>query len=149
MNKRGQSIIEYTLIAILVILGIVYMGPYALRSVNAYFKLWDDSVQDSFEENLNQVPVNAIPNISTNCVCTSVDEGCGGGCQAGYHAWTYSCSSQDCNYAISDSASCTADCNCCAATAAGCGDVQLPANNAAAGTVPSVNPLIPPGHTSN
>jgi len=48
MNERGQSIIEYTLIAVLVILGIVYMGPYALRSVNAYFKLWDDSVQDSF-----------------------------------------------------------------------------------------------------
>ena len=34
--------IEYSLIAVLVILGIVIMGPYVLRSVGAHFKLWDD-----------------------------------------------------------------------------------------------------------
>jgi hypothetical protein len=38
MNKRGQSIIEYALIAVLVILGIYFMGPYVLRSVGAHFK---------------------------------------------------------------------------------------------------------------
>jgi Flp pilus assembly pilin Flp len=60
MNKHGQSIIEYVLIAVLVILGIVIMGPYVLRSVNAHFKLWDDGVQDSFTENITQAPVHPM-----------------------------------------------------------------------------------------
>lgn len=145
MNKRGQSIIEYTLIAILVILGIVYMGPYALRSVNGYFKLWDASVQDSFEENMSQAPISDIPDLPTNCACTSVDQGCGGGCKPGYHSWTYSCSLQSCNYAVSGNSSCVADCNCCAAIQESCGTFPLPAQNASNGTVPSGDPPIPPG----
>ena len=61
--------IEYVIIAVLVILGIVTMGPYVLRSIDAHFKLWDVGVQDSFDENINQAPVNDIPanSINTNC----------------------------------------------------------------------------------
>ena len=63
--------IEYIFIAILVILGIVIMGPYVLRSVNAHFKLWDESVQDSSTENLTQAPASDVPKINTNCTCTA------------------------------------------------------------------------------
>src|SRR5476651_1166286 len=82
MNKCCQSIIEYALIAILVILGIVFMGPYVLRSVNAHFKIWDTGVQATFKEHITQAPVNDVPNIPTNCLCANAPEtgpaGCGG-----------------------------------------------------------------------
>lgn len=139
MNKRGQSIIEYTLIAILVILGIVYMGPYVLRSVNSYFKLWDTGVQDSFEETLNQAPVNAIPNIPIDCkYISTTDEGCGGlpgsSCEAGYRQSTENWSPQGCNGAAISI--CTPDCNCCGLIKVGCGTYPLPT----AGRVPSGPP---------
>ena len=53
------------------------MGPYVLRSINAHFKLWDTSVQDSFTENITQASVNSIPYIPTTCTCHYVDSGCG------------------------------------------------------------------------
>jgi hypothetical protein len=49
---KGQSIIEYVMIIILVMTGIIVAGPYLLRSVNAHFKLWDDTVQDSFDDRI-------------------------------------------------------------------------------------------------
>ncbi len=49
-HRHGQSLIEYSLIALLVILGIVVMGPYVLRSINAHFKIWDEEIQDSHNE---------------------------------------------------------------------------------------------------
>ncbi|MBF0512262.1 MAG: hypothetical protein HQL13_08060 [Candidatus Omnitrophica bacterium] len=71
MNKKGQSIIEYALIIILVVLGILYMGPYVLRSINAFFKLWDDSVRDSYTEHITQSPT--IPPINFLCTCSDSD----------------------------------------------------------------------------
>jgi len=79
MNKRAQSIIEYALIAARVILGIIFMGPYVLRSIGAHFKLWDTGVQDSFHENLSQAPVNDVPDLPLNCVCSDTALGCGSG----------------------------------------------------------------------
>ena len=58
-HKRGQSIIEYSLILTLVILGVAVMGPYILRSINAHFKIWDDEIQDSHNERLT--PLNVPP----------------------------------------------------------------------------------------
>ena len=49
-KKQGQSLVEYALIVIIVIFGIVMMGPYVLRSIQAHFKMWDDQVQDSHNE---------------------------------------------------------------------------------------------------
>ena len=77
MKKHGQSIIEYVLIAVLVILGVVLMGGYVLRSTNAHFKFWDDGVQDSFQEKLIQANQNTVPFIPTNCTCTDSALGCG------------------------------------------------------------------------
>ena len=56
LRKKGQSFIEYSIIAVLVILGVVVMGPYVLRSINAHFKMWDDQVQDSHNERLDILP---------------------------------------------------------------------------------------------
>ena len=117
------------------------MGPYVLRSVNAYFKLWDASVQDSFEENLSQAPVNVIPDINSTCNCaTTVEEGCGSNslsasCPAGYMASTHTCTPLDCDY-VASGTTCTPDCSCCSLTAQGCGNYPLTAQYAASGTVP-------------
>lgn len=65
MRKHsGQSIIEYSIIAILVMLSVVIMGPYVLRSVNAHFKIWDDQVQDSANDRLTQASDIDLP---ANC----------------------------------------------------------------------------------
>lgn len=43
-NFRAQSPLEFMMIIILVILGVVVMGPYVIRSVNAYMRSWEISV---------------------------------------------------------------------------------------------------------
>jgi len=139
MNKRGQSIIEYSLIAVLVILGIIYMGPYVLRSINAHFKLWDDSVHDSFSENITQAPVNDVPFINVTCTCGDEDEGCGtqsvlSPCPANQRAYKHQCTPNFCDSA--PGAYCTDDPKCCLAYhKQGCGNIPLPKTPAAHTTV--------------
>ena len=130
MNKRGQSIVEYALIAILVILGIVFMGGYVLRSINAHYKLWDEGVSDSFEENLSQAPVNAIPYISSSCSCTATPGQCGdssggvGSCGYGYREVDYKCTIQGCNGGRNNG--CVSDPTCCTTPVkTSCGSVPL------------------------
>ena len=164
MHKRGQSIIEYTLIAVLVILGIVIMGPYVLRSVNAHFKLWDDGVQDSFKEKIHQAPVNDVPDISLTCKCPTDTQGdCGdavvnpstsggnptggnpsgggittGKCAANQRIWFHNCTPQLCDGAPAEY--CKYDESCCKEYSPGaCGKVPeglTPPSNST-GTGPS------------
>ena len=122
--------IEYALIAVLVILGIVFMGPYVLRSVNAHFKLWDESVQDSFTENITQAPISVIPNIPINCKCTNSNGGCGGGvgsqCGANQQTINHNCNPELCDGA--PLSSCVIDNSCCSVWAdEGCGTFPCPA----------------------
>ena len=148
MKKRGQSMIEYALIAVLVILGVVIMGPYVLRSVNAHFKLWDEGVQDSFTENITQAPVSDVPDISINCVCPVSKGNCGSSdagsrCGENQREWDYNCTPQGCNGAAGDSY-CLDDLNCCTGwvdlckTPPCCGTVPCP------GTGCSGAPTSPP-----
>ena len=51
-KKKGQTTIEYTTIAAIVVASILIMGPYMIRSINAFFKSLDDEVNDSFMEEL-------------------------------------------------------------------------------------------------
>jgi Flp pilus assembly pilin Flp len=54
-DSHGQSvIIEYASIAILIILGILVIGPYVVRSVNAYFKTAEEQAHESFREEIQQ-----------------------------------------------------------------------------------------------
>jgi len=132
MNKNGQSIIEYALIVVLVILGIVYMGPYVLRSVNAHFKLWGDSAQDSLSEKITQAPVDHVPDLSLNCVCPTAPGACGGasagyssGCAANEREIDYNCTPQGCN-GSSAPFYCKPDSTCCEQYyVQGCGTMAL------------------------
>ena len=123
--------IEYVLIVVLVILGIVIMGPYVLRSTNAHFKLWDEGVKDSLTENLAQAPlsVNDIPDITLNCTCTNTRGACGSAlanspCGANQRIINHTCNPQGCDDA--PSSSCVPDLNCCSDwVSTGCGTVPL------------------------
>ncbi len=55
-NKRGQHAIEYAIMMILVMVGIIIMGRYVIRSWNANLKGWEDSAIDSMQEPITQVP---------------------------------------------------------------------------------------------
>lgn len=58
INKTGQHIIEYSVVVILVSVGIIIMGPYVVRSWNAYVKGLEDSVEESLVDPINTA-VNA------------------------------------------------------------------------------------------
>jgi uncharacterized protein (UPF0333 family) len=46
-SRKGQNIIEYSLLLVLVIIAIMVMGPYVIKSWNAHIKGWEDSALDS------------------------------------------------------------------------------------------------------
>lgn len=59
-SKKGQSIIEYALLIILVLAGVYVMSPYVIRSWNANIKGWEDSVTDSFQDPIGASPPGII-----------------------------------------------------------------------------------------
>ena len=65
-NKQGQNIIEYVLLITLIIVSVMVVGPYVIRSWNANLKGYEDSVTDSFQEPLRKAPPG---NIEDECVC--------------------------------------------------------------------------------
>jgi hypothetical protein len=44
---RAQSTLEFIMIIILVLAGVMVMGPYVLRSVNAYMRSWELSADQA------------------------------------------------------------------------------------------------------
>jgi hypothetical protein len=125
MINKGQSIVEYALIASLVIFGIVFMGGYVLRSINAHFKLWDEGVQDSFSEFINQS--QNVPVLNVDCQCSQVNGTCGCNtagcpCPSNEREIDTVCSPQACNGG--PGSSCVMDLSCCGAPVpVGCGTV--------------------------
>jgi Flp pilus assembly pilin Flp len=69
-SRKGQSIIEYTVIAILIMTAILFGGPVLMNSIRAFFKSSSDNVQDSFEERMTQ----ADDNFPVSCVCNPEDD---------------------------------------------------------------------------
>jgi len=146
MLKKGQSIIEYTLIAALVILGVVIMGPYVLRSVGAHFQLWDDGIHDSFQEQLKQAPIGDYPTVNETCQTWQVDGGCGtgqvGSCPVGTHLWTTNGFPEGCDNTPTQS--CPADQSCCTTWKPNhCGTYALPVVNGVVNTSPPAVPQPP------
>jgi len=84
-QRRGQVTLEYISVAVLTIVGIIFMGGYVHRSINAYFHDADQQVQDSFEEKFeDQAPEDTGLNLP-GCVCTPLHDpivSCGGLCPA-------------------------------------------------------------------
>lgn len=66
----GQSMLEYSAIAVIVIVGILAMGPYVVRSVNAFFKGAEDQMSDSFREKIVQADLTPTEgNLPTGVDC--------------------------------------------------------------------------------
>lgn len=60
--QKAQSIIEFTIVIMLVIAGILIAGPYAKRAINAHLKGWEDAVDDSLNDPLQQTQdVSGLP----------------------------------------------------------------------------------------
>lgn len=103
------------------------MGGYVLRSINAHFKLWDEGVQDSFGEYLNQS--NTIPVINASCQCSQVNGTCGCNtagcpCPSNEREVDTMCNPQSCNGG--PGTTCILDPSCCGAPVpVGCGTVPL------------------------
>ena len=56
-KKKGQSIIEYSLVIMLVSASLITMGQYLIRSWNAHVKTLEDSVADSQNDPLIKASV--------------------------------------------------------------------------------------------
>lgn len=69
LHNKGQSVLEYVLLATIVIIGIIIGGPLLLKSVQGYFKLTDETVQDATSENITSAPVTGIA--APNCKCST------------------------------------------------------------------------------
>ncbi|MCR4337367.1 MAG: hypothetical protein NUV91_06130 [Candidatus Omnitrophica bacterium] len=97
ISQKAQSVVEYTTIAVLVIVGILVMGPYVLRSINAHFKMLDEGVQDSFEENIkpssDRFPGLPLCDCSTREFC---GDGPGTGCPRYFQGTETKCSVPGC-----------------------------------------------------
>jgi len=109
-DKRAQSTIEMALVVVLVILGVIVTGPYVLRSINAHFKLWDDSVQDSFDDHLIQATKEQINIILPPCSCHWVAGSCGAqGCNKTERVYAKACTPSGCDLGYS----CQVEDSCC------------------------------------
>ena len=55
-SKNAQHTLEYMVLLILIMAGIIIGGPYAIRSWNAQGKGWGDSARDSMTDPLINTP---------------------------------------------------------------------------------------------
>lgn len=73
---RAQSTLEFIMILILVIAGIFVMGPYVIRSVNAYMRSWEISAdQAKHDPGVTIEPWEIDPNIPQPCNIVSCTGG--------------------------------------------------------------------------
>lgn len=67
MKKNlAQSTLELVAMILFIAATIFIGGPTIIRGINAHFKIWDDSVQDSYNDPLKQAPQQNLP---ADCVC--------------------------------------------------------------------------------
>jgi hypothetical protein len=123
-SSKAQALLEYVAIAVLIMSGILISGPYAVRSINAFFKSADSQTKDAMNERISQGPsvANMPPCVP---VCQGKEcgsDGCGGtclpGCGAGEVCRNYKCISciGDCTGKQCGDNGCGGSCgNCCPA----------------------------------
>ncbi|GEM_PF-4261588 len=75
-QRRGQHTLEYIILMVLVMAGIIVGGPYAIRSWNAQMKGWEDSVVDSMTDPLVEAPPTSV-NIPGCDLDHWADQNCG------------------------------------------------------------------------
>jgi|GEM_PF-4133820 len=67
MNKQAQSTLELIAVITFVTVAILVVGPTVIRGINAHFKLWDDTIQDSYNDPMNKA---SKPTTSPTCTCS-------------------------------------------------------------------------------
>lgn len=75
-GSNAQHTTEYIVLLTLIMAGIIITGPYVIRSWNANLKGWDDSIQDSLQEEYLQIPAADIPMTGCDPDPAWVDQGC-------------------------------------------------------------------------
>ncbi|MFP4473317.1 MAG: hypothetical protein ACLFPX_05525 [Candidatus Omnitrophota bacterium] len=68
-NTRGMVSLEYGAVAVMVLLGMITIGPYVVRSVNSYFKFMDTGIEQSFSERIEQAPPDDTLDPGEGCSC--------------------------------------------------------------------------------
>jgi hypothetical protein len=76
-TNKGQSIIEYTALALLILVATMVMGPYVIRSIGAHFKIWQEEVSDSAHDRLLQNP-EILSSVCRPTEPPRIYTGCGG-----------------------------------------------------------------------
>ncbi len=122
LPEKAQSTIEYATIATLVILGIVIMGPYVIRAINAHFRSLDDGIKDSFSEELVQAPRQGFDIATCNCPGLHSTPTCGGSlCKPNERLYTQECQPPGCEINLKTKdmlmEECRPDATCCSAWA--------------------------------
>ena len=101
-KSSGQNLIEYCMVLILIMTGIILMGPYVVQSWNAHLKGWEDSIIDSFEDPLDQAKsVNIdFPECSCEWKAPCATPPCCGfeGCSTGQSAEVWTCNITHCEF---------------------------------------------------
>lgn len=72
-QRRGQHSIEYIIMLTLIMVGIIIMGRYVVRSWNANLKGWEDSAYDSLTETFTEATIE-FPGCDAG---PWIDQGCG------------------------------------------------------------------------
>jgi len=113
----GQSTIEYSMVVMLVMAGIIVLGPYVIRSVNAHFKMWEDTTEEAFTDPLKDRDPEGLP--KPQCRCPVKATGCGlGSCQPTEMLWQKDCVPLDCE---PQETRCEVENGCCGEEVGGCG----------------------------
>jgi len=95
-NSQAQHAIEYTILMILIMAGIIIAGPYVVRSWNANLKGWEDSASDSLQDPFLNASSGGIPPYGTcDHPGTWTDVGCGLGTFDPCTGLTFSCGPQE------------------------------------------------------
>lgn len=122
LNKKGQHTIEAIILLTLVVATVVIIGPYVIRSINAYFFKQEQDVHDSFDE--QQTPFKGGTTVP-DCKCEwrqpcDTPPCCGfGGCRATEVSQVYVCDPIGC--LPTQPPQCVPDPNCCEMLAGACG----------------------------
>lgn len=113
LSRQGQVVIEYVTIAVLIMAGIMIIGPTVVRSINAFFQSATEGVQDSMTEEFVQGPETGFRNVTT-CDCDPLTLGCGAGtCLPTERYVTWDCNPPGCYLTIGLVTDCTPDDTCC------------------------------------
>ncbi len=127
--RSAQSVIEYAVITVVVVLAIVFGGPFLVNSINARFMIMDNNAQDATYEDMKQADVQTG---DVDCSCTPADDNpttwirgaCGAGnCLDRQRFYRRTCTPMGCD----DETACVSDSTCCSdPMPANCGDVVSP-----------------------